>query len=43
LPRIEAYLHSGRTYFVVVGAGHMGGEGGLLTLLRGRGYQIEQL
>jgi uncharacterized protein YbaP (TraB family) len=43
LPKIEGYLRSGRIYFVVVGAGHMGGESGLLTLLRGRGYQIEQL
>jgi uncharacterized protein YbaP (TraB family) len=43
LPKIERYLHSDRTYFVVVGAGHMGGEGGLLELLRDRGYRIEQL
>jgi uncharacterized protein YbaP (TraB family) len=43
VPRIEEYLRSGRTYFVVVGAGHMGGPNGLLALLRGRGYTIEQL
>jgi len=43
IPKIESYLRSGKTYFVVVGAGHMGGAGGLLALLRARGYAIEQL
>jgi uncharacterized protein YbaP (TraB family) len=43
VPKIEEYLRSGKTYFVVVGAGHMGGPGGLLSLLRARGYTIEQL
>lgn len=43
LPKIENYLRSGRPYFVVVGAGHMGGPDGLIALLRERGHQIEQL
>jgi len=43
IPKIESYLRSGQTYFVVVGAGHMGGPHGLLGLLRARGYKIEQL
>jgi uncharacterized protein YbaP (TraB family) len=43
VPKIEGYIRSGQTYFVVVGAAHMGGSEGLLALLRGRGYQIEQL
>ena len=43
LPKIEGYLRSGKTYFVVVGAGHMGGPSGLLAMLRARGYTIEQL
>ena len=43
LPKIEGYLRSGKTYFVVVGAGHMGGPNGLLAMLRARGYKIEQL
>jgi uncharacterized protein len=43
MPKIEAYLRSGKTYFVVVGAGHMGGPNGLLAMLRARGYKIEQL
>lgn len=43
IPRIEGYLLSDQTYFVVVGAGHMGGSDGLLSLLRARGCKIEQL
>ena len=43
VPKIEKYLHSGQTYFVVVGAGHMGGPNGLLALLKARGCKIEQL
>ena len=43
IPKIDGYLRSGHTYFVVVGAGHMGGPNGLLTLLKARGCQFEQL
>jgi uncharacterized protein YbaP (TraB family) len=43
LTKIERYLHSGQTYFVIVGAAHMGGSDGLLSLVRARGYQTEQL
>jgi uncharacterized protein YbaP (TraB family) len=43
IPKIESYLASGRTYFVVVGAAHMGGPRGVLALLKARGYRIEQL
>lgn len=43
IPRIDNFLASGHTYFVVVGAGHFGGSKGLLALLRAKGYQIEQL
>lgn len=43
LPKIEAYLRSGKTYFVVAGAAHMGGPEGVVALLRDRGYHIEQL
>ncbi len=42
IPKIESYLRSGKTFFVVVGAGHMGGPNGLLSLLRARGCRIEQ-
>jgi uncharacterized protein YbaP (TraB family) len=43
IPKIEGYLQSGQTYFVVAGAAHFGGADGVLALLRGRGYQITQL
>jgi uncharacterized protein YbaP (TraB family) len=43
IPKLEGYLRSGRTYFVVTGAGHMGGPNGVLALLRARGCSIEQL
>jgi uncharacterized protein YbaP (TraB family) len=43
IPKIGGYLRSGKTYFVVAGTAHMGGANGVLTLLRHRGYRIEQL
>jgi uncharacterized protein YbaP (TraB family) len=43
LPKIEGYLDSGSVYFVVVGAGHMGGPDGIVALLRGHGCRVEQL
>ena len=43
IPKIEDYLRSGQTYFVVTGAAHMGGSQGLLALLRARGCKIEQM
>jgi len=41
--KIEGYLKSGEIHFVVVGAGHLLGERGIINLLRQKGYQIEQL
>ncbi|MGI8436145.1 MAG: TraB/GumN family protein [Chthoniobacterales bacterium] len=43
MPKIESYLRSGQTYFVVAGMGHMGGPEGVPALLRKRGYRVEQL
>ena len=43
IPKIEGYLASGKVYFAVVGAAHMGGPDGVLALLRARCYKIEQL
>jgi uncharacterized protein len=43
LPKIDGYLRSGQTYFVVVGAGHLGGPNGLLGLLKARGCKLEEL
>jgi uncharacterized protein YbaP (TraB family) len=41
--KIEGYLKSGEPHFVIVGAGHLLGERGIINLLRQKGYQIEQL
>jgi len=43
IPKIEKYLESKKPCFVVVGAAHLGGPNGVLALLKGRGYTIEQL
>jgi uncharacterized protein YbaP (TraB family) len=43
IPKIEGYLARGENYFVVVGAGHLGGPNGLLALLRAQGNRVEQL
>jgi uncharacterized protein len=43
IPQLEGYMRSGKTYFAVVGAAHMGGQEGVLALLRSRGYKVEQL
>jgi uncharacterized protein YbaP (TraB family) len=43
MPKIETFLRSGKTYFVVVGAAHLGGGDGLLAMLKGRGYRLEKL
>lgn len=42
IPKIEGYLRSGQTYFVLAGAAHMGGRDGVVALLRARGYAVEQ-
>ena len=42
IPKIEGFLHSGKIYFVIAGAAHMGGNEGVLPLLKARGYRIEQ-
>lgn len=42
IARIEGWIKSGRTYFVMPGAAHLGGPDGVLALLRARGYTIEQ-
>ncbi|MDD5167290.1 MAG: TraB/GumN family protein [Syntrophales bacterium] len=41
--KIEGLLTGGATSFVVVGAAHLVGEKGILRLLEGRGYSLEQL
>ncbi|MBS0421882.1 MAG: TraB/GumN family protein [Proteobacteria bacterium] len=43
VPQIETLLHGNQDAFVVVGALHLVGDGGLLDLLRRDGYKAEQL
>jgi hypothetical protein len=43
MPQLEKLLQSQQDYFVVVGALHLVGDGGLLDLMRRAGYKPEQL
>jgi hypothetical protein len=43
LSKIEGYLNSNGSYFVIVGAGHMVGKRGLVELLKAKGYEVAQL
>ncbi len=43
IPQIESYLKGTERYLVVVGALHLVGPGGVVDLLRQRGYTVEQL
>jgi uncharacterized protein YbaP (TraB family) len=43
VPQIEKLLHGNQDVFVVVGALHLVGDGGLLDLMRRDGYKPEQL
>jgi uncharacterized protein YbaP (TraB family) len=42
IPQIEACMTKPQPCFVVVGAAHLVGPDGLLTLLKKKGYKIEQ-
>ena len=41
--RIEEFLGTKETYFVIVGAGHLVGNQGIIEILKGKGYLVEQL
>lgn len=41
--KIDGYIKSGKTIFVVVGSGHLIGPKGILSLLRQAGYSTRQL
>ena len=41
--KIEGYLKINGTYFVIVGAAHLLGDKGIIQLLKGKGYSVEQL
>lgn len=43
LAKIQKYLKTDGTYFVVVGAGHMVGKKGVVRLLRDKGYRVDQV
>jgi len=41
--KIEDFLRTKETYFVIVGAGHLVGSQGVIERLKGKGYLVEQL
>lgn len=41
--RIEEFLRTKETYFVVVGAGHLVGGKGIIEILKNKGYSVEQM
>jgi uncharacterized protein YbaP (TraB family) len=41
--KIEDYLKIKESYFVVVGAGHLVGKQGIIEILKGKGFLVEQL
>jgi uncharacterized protein len=41
--RIEKFLQSKESYFVIVGAGHLVGSRGIIEILKGKGFLVEQL
>lgn len=40
---VKGYIKSGKKYFVVVGAGHLIGETGIVAQLKKAGYKVEQV
>jgi uncharacterized protein YbaP (TraB family) len=41
--QLEVYLTTPHTYFIVVGSAHVIGDRGIVKLLEGKGYRVEQL
>jgi len=41
--KIEDFLKGGETHFVIVGAGHLVGEKGIVEILKKKGYQVDQM
>ena len=41
--KIEDYLKRKETYFVIIGAGHLVGDQGIIQILKGKGFLVEQL
>jgi hypothetical protein len=43
VPKIEELLSNGRPAIIIVGAGHLVGKGGVLELLKNKGFKVTQL
>jgi uncharacterized protein YbaP (TraB family) len=43
MPQIEKLLKDNKDYLVVIGALHLVGSGGLLELMKDRGYEAKQM
>jgi uncharacterized protein len=43
LPEIERFAHRDANYLIIVGAGHLVGEDGVVAQLRRAGYSVHQL
>jgi len=41
--KIERFLHTPKSYFVAIGAGHLVGDQGILSQLRRKNFRVEQL
>ena len=41
--KIEDFLRMKETYFVIIGAGHLIGERGMIEILKAKGYSVEQM
>jgi len=41
--KVEDFLKTKETYFVIVGAGHLVGEKGMVETLKKKGYQVDQM
>ena len=41
--KIEGFLKTKETYLVIIGAGHLVGNQGIIEILKGKGYLVEQL
>jgi uncharacterized protein YbaP (TraB family) len=43
IPEIERLAHKNENYLIIVGAGHLVGDDGVVALLRRAGYSVQQL
>jgi uncharacterized protein YbaP (TraB family) len=41
--KIEDCLKTGESYFIIVGAGHLVGKRGIIEILKGKGFLVEQM